>query len=125
MTDEPMDDERPVPAAHGDPSPGRTTELLVSQRPVPMVARRRPVCDVSWLRSRLPELRRHPAAVASVSAVATVGTALLVNVLRQALQPALASRRERAGAIAIVGYSMHEVHVFHHAVHHVTRPRAD
>jgi hypothetical protein len=123
MTDEPVIE----PGATVPPdevAAGPSTELVVRERrPVPAPARRWPDAVVR-ARGRLLQLREHPAAVLSVSAAATVGSALLSAGLRRALRQAALSPAGRTTSVAVRGYVLHEVHVIHHVVHHISRPPA-
>jgi hypothetical protein len=91
------------------------------RRPAVAPSRRWPDAVVR-ARGRLLQLRQHPAAVVSVSAAATVGSALLTAGLRRALRQAALSPAGRSTSVAVRGYILHEVHVIHHVVHHVGRP---
>ena len=127
MTERSADEQDPDGTAEG--APGTSTELVVRETAAAPVAPAR-----GWQHAvvgfgrRLPQLLRHPAAVASVSVVATVGTSLLVNGLRGLGHPARPAGSApdgagTAGPVAIAGYVLHEVHVIHHhVVHHVARP---
>src|SRR5512133_1692951 len=108
-----------------DDAAGPSTDLVLRERH-PAVARARRWPDaVVRTRGWLLGLRQHPAAVVSVSAAATVGTALLTTALRRALGDggALPSAG-RTTSVALRGEILHEVHVIHHVVHHVVRPPA-
>jgi len=103
-------------------TPVRSTELVPAGRRLEVVAPGRLAKLVTGVRGRVLQLSRHPAAVASVSAATTIGGALLVNALRQAGRAAVARTPAGPGR-PMVGYVLHEVHVFHHVVvHHAVRP---
>jgi hypothetical protein len=105
-----------------DAAAGPSTELVVPERrPAVAPARRWPDAVVR-ARGRLLELRQHPAAVVSLSAAATVGSALLTTGVRRALRHAALSPAGRTSSVAVRGHILHEVHVFHHVVHHVVHP---
>ena len=93
-----------------------STEVVPTQRRVEFVAPGRWTHLATGLRGRLPELSRRPAAVASVSAATTIGGAMLVTALRHAAR-AVAARPPAATGSPVIGYVLHEVHVFHHLVH--------
>jgi hypothetical protein len=112
MADEPGE-ETGAAGSLQDPSTVPSTEIVVSQRRHEVVAPGRWAPLVAGLRGRLLELRRHPAAVASVSAATTIGGALLINGLRHAARAAATPRPAPTGS-TVVGYVLHEVHVFHH-----------
>ena len=108
-----------------EPSAGPSTEIVLAERRQLALAPGRWSRLATAVRGRLDELRRHPAAVASVSAATTIGGALLINGLRQASRAAVATaaagRSDPAGSAGptgstVVGYVLHEVHVFYHAV---------
>jgi hypothetical protein len=63
--------------------------------------------------------------MATVSAAATVGSALVTAGLRRALRQTPLSPAKRTASVAVGGYVVHEVHVIHHVVHHVIGPPAD
>jgi len=114
-----------VPAQDAAPS----TELVVPDRRPPALPVRRWPDAVARARGRLLQLRENPAAMVSLSAAATVGSALLTTGLRRALQqtavsPAgrTASVAGRTASVSVRGYVVHEIHVIHHVVHHVVRP---
>jgi hypothetical protein len=100
---------------------GASTELVVRERPAVVPARRWPDAVIR-ARGRLLQLRQHPAAVLSISAAATVGSALLTTGLRRALRQAALAPVGRTSSVAVGGYVLHEVHVIHHVVYHVGRP---
>jgi hypothetical protein len=104
-----------------EPAPAPSTEIVLAGRRLE-VAPGRWAQLVTGVRGRVVQLSRHPAAVASVSAATTIGGALLVNALRQAGR-AVATRPPAGTGRPVVGYVLHEVHVFHHVVHHVVSPR--
>ena len=125
MIEEPVDG-LDVPSPTVDGPAVASAELVVRERrSTALPARRLPRAAVRLrgrvvqLRGRVVELRQHPAAVASVSAAATLGSAVLVTGLRRALQHAAVSPRARTTSVAVGGYILHEVHVIHHVVHHV------
>jgi hypothetical protein len=121
MTEEPMNEpDATVPSGAAGPS---TELVLPDRRPAVAPARRWPDAVVR-ARGRLLQLRQHPAAVLSVSAAATVGSALLTTGLRRALRSAALAPAGRTMSVAIGGHIVHEVHVIHHVVHHVVRPPA-
>jgi hypothetical protein len=108
-----------------DGAAGRSTELVVpDRRPRVAPARRWPDAVVK-VRGRLLELRQHPAAMVSISAAASVGSALVTAALRRAQRQAGLSPVGRTTSVAVRGYIVHEVHVVHHIVHHVIGPPAD
>jgi hypothetical protein len=93
-----------------------TGELVVRGVPVPAAGRWSR--GVAALRTRLPELVRDPA----VLATATVSAGVAAGVTRQALK-SRALRRSGAPAPVVIGiYVVERVHVVHHVVHHVVRP---
>jgi hypothetical protein len=128
MNDEPTEEPaaaEPVeaggPAEAAGPTqaaPVPSTEIVPAGRRLEVVASGRWANLVTGVRGRVLQLSRHPAAVASVSAATTIGGALLVNALRQAGR-AVATRSPARPGRPAVGYVLHEVHVFHHVVHHV------
>jgi hypothetical protein len=129
--DEPTARDKPATRADTDSGPAQSTELVVRRTAAPVARARRWPHAVAGLGRRLPQVLRHPAAVASASVAATVATRLLVSGLRQAARPAASTRgdgTDRAGAggpITVAGYVLHEVHVIHHhVVHHYAVHRA-
>jgi hypothetical protein len=121
MTEEPMSKPEPAdPDRHPDSGP--STDLVVpTRRPVVRSVRRRPDLAVR-VRRHLEQLRQNPAAMAGVSAAATVGGALVTAALRGTLRKASLSPTGKPASVAIGGYLVHEVHVVHHVIHHVVRP---
>lgn len=79
---------------------------------------------VAVLRSRLPDLVRHPAVLAAAGATATVGAQLALRAVHHALrQPASSPPATPAPAeLVVTGLVVHSVHVVHHVVHHVAGP---
>jgi hypothetical protein len=129
MTEEPMTEEPTTePGAEDPPSDlpaGPSTDLVLPARgPAVAPARRWPEV-VLTARSRLLELRQSPVAMVSVSAAATVGSALLTAGLRRVLRQTPLQPAGRTTSVAVGGYVLHEVHVIHHVVHHVVRSPAD
>ena len=129
MTEEPMTEEPTTePGAERPPSDlpaGPSRDLVLpARRPAFGLARRWPQVLVT-ARSRLLELRQSPVAMASVSAAATVGSALLTAGLRRALRQTPLQPAGRTTSVAVGGYVLHEVHVIHHVVHHVVRSPVD
>jgi hypothetical protein len=124
MTEQPMTEPEPAdPTCHVDAGP--STDLVVpTRRPVARSVRRRPGLAVRAHR-QLEQLRQNPAAMVAVSAAATIGSALVTAGLRHTLRQAPLSPARRTASVAIGGYVVHEVHVVHHVIHHVTRPPAD
>jgi hypothetical protein len=121
MTDEPGAGAGPtVPPEDQAPQP--STEVVVLDRHQPVPAARRWPDAVDRARSRLLALREHPAAALTVSAAATVGSALLTAGLRRALRGAALPVPGRTGSVTVRGYVLHEVHVVHHVVHQISRP---
>lgn len=123
MTEEPMH-EPGATVPSGDVEAGPSTELVLPDRRPPAAPARRWPDAVVRARGRLLRLREHPGVVLSVSAAATVGSALLTAGLRRALRSAALSPAGRTTSVAVGGYILHEVHVVHHVVHHVVRPPA-
>ncbi len=99
-------------------------ELMVPDRRAHAVPTRRWAPAVAALRSRLPELARNPAVVAT----ATLGTGLAATVVREALRSRALPAQSAPAPIAVSGFIVHHVHVVHHVVqqvsvvHHVGRP---
>jgi len=124
MTEEPMTEQ----GAEGPPSDlpaGPSTDLVLpAPRPAVAPARRWPEVVIS-ARTRLLELRQSRVAMVSVSAAATVGSALLTAGLRRALRQTSLQPAGRTPSVAVGGYVLHEVHGIHHVVHHVVRSPAD
>ncbi|HEY7103088.1 MAG TPA: hypothetical protein VH573_15755 [Mycobacteriales bacterium] len=111
------------PATPDGEAAERSTELVVpARRPVVRPARAGLAVRV---RRQLAELRQNPAAMVAVSAVATVGSALVGAGLRRTLLAPPPPAGGKPAAVAIGGYVVHEVHVIHHVVHHVIAPPAD
>ena len=104
---------------------GPSTDLVLPARSAAAVPARRWPEVVVRARSRLAELRQSPAAMVSISAAATVGSALVTAGLRRALRQAPLPAAGRTASAAVGGYVIHEIHVIHHIVHHVVRPPAD
>ncbi len=117
MTEKPGADPT-VPPEEQAPEP--STEVVVLDRRPVAAARRWPDVVVQ-ARSRLVALRDHPAAAVTVSAAATVGSALLTAGLRRALRGSAPPVPART--VSVRGYIRHEVHVVHHVVHHIVPPK--
>jgi hypothetical protein len=123
MPEEPMTDpDATLPPGHVEAGP--STDLVLPSRPAIAPARQRPDALVR-ARAHLMRLRQNPAAMATVSAAATVGSALVTAGLRRALRQTPLSPAKRTASVAVGGYVVHEVHVIHHVVHHVIGPPAD
>lgn len=123
MTEEPS----PQPDAavpHDRPDAGPSTDLVLPARRS-MAGPSRPRALAVRARRQLKRLRQNPAAMVALSTAATVGSALVTAGLRGNLTKAPLSRANRTASVAIGGHVVHEVHVFHHVVHHVIRPPAD
>jgi hypothetical protein len=118
MTEQPGADPTVPPE---DPAPEPSTEVVVLDRHQPTPTARRWPDAVDRARTRLLALREHPAAALTVSAAATVGSALLTAGLRRALQGSALPVPGRTGSLTVRGYVVHEVHVVHHVVHHVVQ----
>jgi hypothetical protein len=120
----PVEDARSIEAEEPvEAAPVPSTEIVPAGRHLEVVAPGRLAQLVTGVRGRVLQLSRHPVAVASVSAATTIGGALLVNALRQAGR-AVAARPPATPGRPVVGYVLHEVHVFHHVVvQHAVRPR--
>ncbi len=103
---------------------GAAGELVVPARTAHAVPTRRWAPAVAALRSRLPELARNPAVVATV----TVGTGLAATAVREVLRSRALPAQSAATPIAVSGFIVHHVHVVHHVVqqvsvvHQVNRP---
>jgi hypothetical protein len=123
MTDEPGAGAGPtVPPEDQAPEP--STEVVVLDRREQVPARRRWPDAIVRARTRLVALREHPAAALTVSAAATVGSALLTAGLRRALGGSALPALGRTSSVTVRGYVLHEVHVVHHVVHHISGPPA-
>jgi hypothetical protein len=123
MPEEPMTDpDATLPP--GDVDAGRSTDLVLPSRRAIVPARRR-LDALVWARAQLMRLRENPAAMATVSAAATVGSALLTAGVRRALRQTPLLPAKRTASVAVGGYIVHEVHVVHHVVHHVIGPPGD
>lgn len=108
----------------GQDEAGPSTDLVLPSRPATAPARQLPDALVR-ARAQLMRLRQNPAAMATVSAAATVGSALVTAALRRALRQTSLSPVDRTASVAVGGYVVHEVHVIHHVVHHVIGPAGD
>jgi hypothetical protein len=123
MPEEPTTDpEATLPPREVDAGPS-TDLVLPSRRPV--APARRPADVLVRARAQLMRLRENPAAMAAVSAAATVGSALVTAGVRRALQQASLSPARGTASVAVRGHIVHEVHVVHHVVHHVIGPAGD
>jgi hypothetical protein len=130
--DEQSEDEVEVEGREDPAAPSSTEVAVRDVAPLRVVPARRWPLAVTRLRRRVPQVLRHPATVASVSVAATVGTRLLVSGLREAGRQASLARpasgtaagtTSGAGtAITVAGYVLHQVHVIHHHVVHVSIP---
>ncbi len=123
MRDEPRNEPQDTPLA-GQVDTGPSTELALRAPATVENARRWPDVVVR-ARRQLVGLRQNPAAMVTVSAVATVGSAVLTAGLRRGLRGTLRAPAGRAASVAVRGHLVHEVHVIHHVVHHVVRRPAD
>ncbi len=118
MTDVSADDVQSEPTRDEEPPVGPSTELVLADARVAVPA------PGSWretgldLRSRLPELARHPAAVASASAAATIGAGFLLNVLRRAFMRPELPATGGADPLVIGAFVVQQVHIVQHVVHH-------
>jgi hypothetical protein len=117
MLEEPMPDAaHPAEPAEAGPS----TDLVVRERSVAVGPARRWPDMVVRARMQLLRLRENPAAMVAVSAAATVGSAVLTAGLRRALRETSLAPAGKTAVVAVGGYVVHEVHVVHHVVHHVS-----
>jgi hypothetical protein len=117
----PPEDEPTEPADPTEPTEP-STEVVVLDRHQPVPAARRWPDAVVRARTRLLALRESPAAMATVSAAATVGSALLTTAVRRVLRGSALPVPARSASVSLRGYVRHEVHVVHHVIHHVSRP---
>ncbi len=91
-------------------------ELVVPPGSAHAVPTRRWAPAVAALRTRLPELARNPAVVAT----ATLGTGLAATVVREVLRSRALPAQSAATPIAVSGFIVHHVHVVHHVVQQVS-----
>jgi hypothetical protein len=114
MTDQPGNEQ----GATGKTPDVASSELVVREPYRAVVPERRWPRAVVRTRAVLLRLRENPAAVASVSAAATLAVPLVTAGLRRALG---AGGLPATRSVVVQGHIVHEVHVVHHVVHHVVQ----
>lgn len=117
MTEASADDAQSRPTVSVEHPVGRSTELVLPGAPIGVPAPGSARRTALELRGRLPELARHPAAVASASAAATIGAGFVLNAVRRAFVGKALGGSRGADRVVIGALVVQQVQVVQHVVH--------